>query len=391
MDEKWNSFVEDMNTDSKKNGSKKDEGKKKGSKTKRKSRVFWKIYAVVAGLIALAIAVTLIIFHNFLASYEAAQPVHTMEEVAKIFDNADVDTILSYCAEDYPEEYESVIKSMIVSKLKGEVTYAKKLSVYEENEPAYSLRVDGSEVAIVYLSLDAKRGSFNAKQWSFDYVEGLIDEAETITITAPEGYVLTVDGKTIDETYLTETTVVDSITGQDEVVNYTELPKLCTYTVGNLYGDPEVHCYTADGVTEVAADSAEEDSYTYGFYQDNAISDEMRESLIEVAKVYTDYATNDAEFSSFAKYLYQGTEFYKDMSNAQDGLEWVLAHSSEKGYSEFDVHDYTIYTDSFYTVQVDFTVTVNYTNGQVKENATSLTFYYVQIDGAWELIQIYIG
>ena len=56
---------------------------------------FWKIYAIVTGIAAIAVIAVFIVLWTFLASYEKAQPEHAAEDVVTMFKNLDVEGIVA--------------------------------------------------------------------------------------------------------------------------------------------------------------------------------------------------------------------------------------------------------------------------------------------------------
>jgi hypothetical protein len=161
-----------------------------------------------------------------------------------------------------PSEFET--KSQLEDELclsllrDGKMTYVKD-EVYTDAAPVYLVSVNGVELCRVYMSPQAGgEAGFGLQYMSINKVELLADfiapKARSITITAPVGATVTVNGIAVSENYLSDAAPDTSYLPELEQ-NATDL--LCCYEIANIYGTVEIAGTAANGDTLVAEKSDE--------------------------------------------------------------------------------------------------------------------------------------
>lgn len=217
------------------------------------------LYTVV--LVVAAVAVMAVLW-KYLEAYEFTRPENVMSQFEQMADEQYWETAITSSFAVTPSEFET--KSQLEDELclsllrDGKMTYVKD-EVYTDAAPVYLVSVNGVELCRVYMSPQAGgEAGFGLQYMSINKVELLADfiapKARSITITAPVGATVTVNGIAVSENYLSDAAPDTSYLPELEQ-NATDL--LCCYEIANIYGTVEIAGTAANGDTLVAEKSDE--------------------------------------------------------------------------------------------------------------------------------------
>lgn len=217
------------------------------------------LYTVV--LVVAAVAVMAVLW-KYLEAYEFTRPENVMSQFEQMADEQYWETAITSSFAVTPSEFET--KSQLEDELclsllrDGKMTYVKD-EIYTDAAPVYLVSVNGVELCRVYMSPQAGgEAGFGLQYMSINKVELLADfiapKARSITITAPVGATVTVNGIAVSESYLSDAAPDTSYLPELEQ-NATDL--LCCYEIANIYGTVEIAGTAANGDTLVAEKSDE--------------------------------------------------------------------------------------------------------------------------------------
>ena len=217
------------------------------------------LYTVV--LVVAAVAVMAVLW-KYLEAYEFTRPENVMSQFEQMADEQYWETAITSSFAVTPSEFET--KSQLEDELclsllrDGKMTYVKD-EVYTDAAPVYLVSVNGVELCRVYMLPQAGgEAGFGLQYMSINKVELLADfiapKARSITITAPVGATVTVNGIAVSESYLSDAAPDTSYLPELEQ-NATDL--LCCYEIANIYGTVEIAGTAANGDTLVAEKSDE--------------------------------------------------------------------------------------------------------------------------------------
>ena len=217
------------------------------------------LYTVV--LVVAAVAVMAVLW-KYLEAYEFTRPENVMSQFEQMADEQYWETAITSSFAVTPSEFET--KSQLEDELclsllrDGKMTYVKD-EVYTDAAPVYLVSVNGVELCRVYMSPQTGgEAGFGLQYMSINKVELLADfiapKARSITITAPVGATVTVNGIAVSESYLSDAAPDTSYLPELEQ-NATDL--LCCYEIANIYGTVEIAGTAANGDTLVAEKSDE--------------------------------------------------------------------------------------------------------------------------------------
>lgn len=217
------------------------------------------LYTVV--LVVAAVAVMAVLW-KYLEAYEFTRPENVMSQFEQMADEQYWETAITSSFAVTPSEFET--KSQLEDELclsllrDGKMTYVKD-EAYTDAAPVYLVSVNGVELCRVYMSPQAGgEAGFGLQYMSINKVELLADfiapKARSITITAPVGATVTVNGIAVSENYLSDAAPDTSYLPELEQ-NAADL--LCCYEIANIYGTVEIAGTAANGDTLVAEKSDE--------------------------------------------------------------------------------------------------------------------------------------
>ncbi|MGI6026092.1 MAG: hypothetical protein ACOX7G_03910 [Candidatus Scatomorpha sp.] len=217
------------------------------------------LYTVV--LVVAAVAVMAVLW-KYLEAYEFTRPENVMAQFEQMADEQYWETAVTSSFAVTPSEFET--KSQLEDELclsllrDGTMTYVKD-EAYTDAAPVYLVSVNGVELCRVYMSPQAGgEAGFGLQYMSINKVELLADfiapKARSLTITAPVGATVTVNGIAVSESYLSDAAPDTSYLPELEQ-NAADL--LCCYEIANIYGTVEIAGTAANGDTLVAEKSDE--------------------------------------------------------------------------------------------------------------------------------------
>ena len=209
------------------------------------------LYALV--LVVACVAVLAVLW-KYLEAYEFTRPENVMAQFEQMADEQYWETAVTSSFAVTPSEFETqsaLVDELCLSLLRdGEMSYVKD-EAYTDAAPVYLVSVNGVELCRVYMSPQAGgEAGFGLQYMSINKVELLAGfiapEARTISITAPVGATVTVNGIAVSENYLSAEAPDTSYLPELEK-DATEL--LCRYDIANIYGTVEIAATAENGET----------------------------------------------------------------------------------------------------------------------------------------------
>jgi len=217
-------------------------------KVKIFSRKFVTGLLVYVVLFLIVLAVGLGIFWKFIASYEASRPKNTLKAYVS---QLTVDQMCDGSDELYAsidqnvqsrEQFDQVIRNAVTES----VSYAKKSSESTENRQVYVLRSGKTPVGSFVIEA-GEPDMFGFRVWEvsdssfdFSYLMG-----ESVSVTVPSDYRVSVNGHVLDESYITKTGI--EYTALDGFYGSYDLPTMVAYTADNFLGEGLLEVTDKDG------------------------------------------------------------------------------------------------------------------------------------------------
>ena len=213
------------------------------------------------------------------------------------------------------------------------------------------------------------------------------------TITASEGYTVTVDGAPVPEAAVTRR---DNPDYQHFAAYVDGLPQLCTYSVAILKDGAQVAVADPEGNPVPLA----EGEHTYDFSQPSGggtVPDEVSGEIdvLKAAQDWSLFLTQDLAFSRIRDYLIPGSYQYEVAWKYATGedITFTSAHTLlDPAFTGNTVANFTWITGDCFSVDISFVKHMRLRTGKLVDDPMNDRFYFVRYDDpesgegpAWKL------
>ena len=371
------------------------------SKKKKKSLLdskFYRVYFTCLAAAAALILVGTVWLLGVLRDVESAQPIYVARQVAKLFEDKDFSDI--YALDNSAAQISQGDKDFYVENL-SEIAAGKEVSWSEafstdETHHRYNVTLDGDRFAsftVVPNGETTKRGS---PLWTLGSVttyvtldDAAAEEPEEYVpavtypcaITAPRGYVVTVDGETLSTANATAT---ETPMFEDGFLpSGVETPMLVKYEYSSPNAAPEV-AVTDD--TGAAMELSHPSDYVWSCaLRENAeYKAQFSSAAYALAQRIARFTSRDGSKDAILKYCAKDSPArtkFNDLSNT-----YATPHSDIAFQNESVTEFYAISDDCF-TCHVTFDYLMK-TKAGVKTDHTTYTFCVVRQGGSGKLYNL---
>lgn len=361
-------------------------------KRKRKFRKYLLIY--VAVLVVLLI-IGCVIFSSYLASYEKSQPYHVAEKVVEAYQSQD--GIVSFLNDNASKTGASDSIASVADSYATNIA-GKKIS-YQENSdfrpdtPSYDIMADGSVVAKVTFAESSGSDSFAKSKWAIQNLNVLdyLPNAMTITVDAPEGALVTVNGKILDESYIVSSGVPAIL--ENSLKFLQETPQFNTYQIAGLLSEPLVTVTDASGT--VLQLTHTDNSYVASPAADQAFIDSVEDRVYDAIDNYATYFIHMSY--DLANYIVYDSDLYSYIfgSDEMDPIAtalYMFEDIESYEFTERSASNYVKYADDCFTVDIKYALDMRFTDPTYEDNNQNMdatwVFVIEPLDGSWCISEI---
>ena len=345
---------------------------------------FYRIYYLVVLAAIIAIGIGLYSLHGFAADYEASQPGHVADEVAKLFVDGDFDAL--YDLDTAAGEISGGDRAFYVSTLSaltqgGNVEWSESYASGSD-AMAYNVTLNGSRFATFTLVPSGQVTRHNNTLWKLGSVTTqLVLKEETpasdpnsapCRVQAPEGYAVTVDGRTLTEADVIRTGV--EIYPQGFLPEGVTAPTLVEYGFTPEGETPDIA--VADPSGQATAVRALNDGiWAASLQEDAALRQQYAEAVGKLAERIAKYTTADISQSSALSDVIDDSPAEVTLKAFKN--DWAPSHKSER-FEDMAITDFCRLTEDCFTCHVKF----NYILTSRRQNdypyETEYTFCFVR-------------
>ncbi len=353
---------------------------------------FWKIFLAVTAILVIASVVIWIVLWNYLVGYEATRATVPMDKLIEEINNGDYSSVIEYSnAAGFDEAIQQDFKEQLAGIIAGQtVTYQKAFSAEKDTHPAFSLKIGDIKIGTVTMEHTGNKGSFGLEGFKIMSITDLPIMSESVTITAPAGYAIFINGNLISETekYVTEKDIaVEGLSGVPDA--YLTKPTMVTYEVNDLVEAPVVTAKTSDG--DDAAVTASEDGKTYTVsFGSTQNPDYYYEEALELAKMYSQYVTAWVSRDKLLQNVLPDSPIREGLAGIQTGF--YTDHKKDY-FTDEVTENLQIYSDNCFSCDISYTQWVENirTDANFKKDLPSaFTFYFVKVDNKWYIADLAI-
>ncbi len=354
---------------------------------KRRVSVFYVIYFTLVILFVAALFFGLSMLKTYLAGYENSRPVHTMEKVAEEYFLAEDKTALLEKSGFEPSKYST--KEDVLSYLDG-IINEEDLKYFttggNDKELFYSVVSNELKVATVTLTLADFPDEEGFPVYSLGGIELTIGGSGGVSIEAPLGYTVSVNGVPLGEDLINgEPVATESCNHMYGDVQGISLVK---YKIEGIFGTPEVTATDAygDPVENITAD--EKGVFYTVPVNYKEIPEDLKERVLKASECYAAYMQKDMTFGSVAAYVDRTSPLYTNLRNT--AVKWANPHN---GYSIVDpaVTEFYYYDDNTVSCRVSFVHVLHGYGGNNYEESFDMTFYLRNIGGRFMIYASHVN
>lgn len=329
--------------------------------------VFYKVYFTVVTLFFAALIIGLLVFRNWLADYEAAQPEpivnKLIESHIKTGNLYSVKDEYSLKISDYETKsnFDSFLKSLTDGK---ELTGTTSAVKPEDCDAAYQIKAGDEKILNVYLKKNGKTKKYFVSRCEFEN-----SVYKTCKITAPSDAEIKINGVTVKSEDRKDEELPNI---KSDLLKSDNLIKKQIINITGLLNEPE-SVTAKSGNKEL---TVENDSGVYNTIEDFPEKSAMSDFAGKAASTYAEYMQNDSNLTNIKKYIDDTTELYKNIRSSL-----VIFSLDHEGHTIKDIKttDLHKYNDNLFSCRVRLTNALK-RNGAIYEDKFD-KYVYLKKDG----------
>ena len=378
------------------------------AKKRRRKKSIWKstFYRVYFALVVLGV-IGIIIGTNWLngvlADYEATQPVYAAEEAARMFKDADFETIYDYdtsAAEIAEGDREFYVESLREIAQGKEVTWASSYASTED-EKIYNVMLSGEKFAEISLVPSGEVTSHGNRYWTLDSVttfvtlgeqqpveEEVEEEPEEVVEEVPAGtaYHITAptDSKVLaDGVELTEENAVGTIpTVADGMLPAgIPIPTFTEYVVYSESGAPQFTVTDEYGNPQEPAESGE-NAWSCPLPETPGLKETFQDAAINVAQQLARLSAKTISKDSMLQYCAKNSPARYNVENFDNSTG---KNKKPERFENIASSSYYQYDENSFSCHVSFDYISKFTAQVIKTYPTSYTLYFIVEGGSGKL------
>ncbi|MBQ3126214.1 MAG: hypothetical protein IJC15_04015 [Clostridia bacterium] len=342
--------------------------------------VFYICLLIAVALVLIAMAWGLGQLRLILADYEDAQPKYAAEAAfAAHFDPPDFVALVAMAGMPdnlSPLETEAGFAAELNERYAGEETSYAATTAGADGSLRYLVKAGDQKVATFSLQKSDRVSEYGFEQYELGEIELYIRPEESVTITAPTGDSVYVNGTLLDDSYLTETGIeTDTCAHMPEGV---EGITYRTYSASALLRAPQVEVKAPNGTAAPLSQDAESGEWTAEIVYDQAVADQYSQQMITVAQNYAAFVMRDAYFASFSNYFDKTTDLYQTIREVPTSFVW--AHNGF-AFEEVSATEFYSYSDDVFSCRIRFIHILHRDGREDYTEQFDVTFYLHRVNG----------
>lgn len=346
----------------------------------RKISLFYKVLlGLVLVLLAAFCYVRFGLLRPWLTRFEAAQPKHTSQEVfADLFSPADWGRVYDLAGLDSAVygDREGFARSM------EELTSGQELTLVETSAGLSGGRryiVKAGSDSVAAFTLAGGETAEGETLWELDKVELLLGQTGTVSVRAPEGWGVLVNGVRLGEDCVAQTVetaaeryLPDGVHGRRAVLWQTQASAIRQAEVTVLDGEGKAAPLRCEDGRFTAEEPAREPD------------GEARDALLGAARTYARYMIREADSQQLRRYFDSESQIYETIRSSEIWINNTAGH----GFENEEVSEYYRYSPELFSARVKMDLNVRRTNGTLKGYHVDSTFFFRQTAGGWRAYEM---
>ncbi|MBQ9030761.1 MAG: hypothetical protein IJ106_04820 [Parasporobacterium sp.] len=359
------------------------------SLNRKRKKKFRRLFLMYITILILILIVGAILFSSYLSSFENGQPSHIAETIVKSYASQQgiVDFISSNAEKTSLSENLDLVAQTYATNIAGKKISYKENSDFRPDSPSYDITADGSIVAKVTLAPDGT-GSFGSPKWKISTlnIADYLPDAMSVTIDAPAGSTVSVNGTVLGSNYIVSTGVPEILMNSLQFL--AESPQYDTYKMSGLLSEPTVTVTDASGSSLNVAQT--DNHYVASAPADQAFIDSVEPRVYEALENYATYFIHMS--FNLSNYIVYGSDLYSYIfgSETMDPIAttlYMFEDIESYDFAERSATNYVKYADDCFTVDVKYALDMVFTDPTYEDNNQKMdatwVFVIEPLDGSW--------
>lgn len=346
----------------------------------RKISLFYKVLlGIILVLLAAFCYIRFGLLRPWLTRFEAAQPKHTSQEVfADLFSPADWGRVydLAGLEAGLYGDREGFARSM------EELTSGQELTLVETSAGLsgarrYIVKAGGDSVAA--FTLAGSKMEEGQTVWELDKVELLLGQTGTVSVRAPEGWSVLVNGVLLEEDCVAQTVetaaeryLPEGVHGRRTVLWQTQASAIRQAEVKVLDRDGQSAPLSYQDGCFMAGERSEEPD------------EEARAALLGAARTYARFMIRESTSEQLRRYFDSESQIYSTIRQSEIWVKNTTDHS----FDNEEISEYRRYSRSLFSARVKMDMNVKRTNGTLKGYHVDSTFFFRQTAAGWRAYEM---
>lgn len=352
----------------------------------KKASKFKIFFAIFVLLDVLLMAAGLSWLWMNLDSYEKSQVIRGAEQGAQLFrerDYAEIRQKSGFTPSRFAAEQE--MDQYLAQKLEGagEIHCVKLRSSGKQAE--YAIKSGDQMLAKAVLQKSETADRFGRSHWELNQLEEVFEESESYTICAPQNVTVTVNGQKLTEEELKDDAQIPQ--GYRGLGENMPKPLQYLYEVSGLLQEPQVSADAGEGLCcEVRSDPQNPRQLTVVVRPDAQQVEELGPYVLNAAKTYARFITQDAAFGELSQYLVKNSKFYDSVRTFYNG--WYVTHDSHR-FADEKTEEWMWYDQTHLSCRVSFLYTIQ--KGQrTFEYPSAYEVYLANTQSGWQVTDMVV-
>lgn len=356
--------------------------RRKKSTGKLGTILFYSIYALC--IIAFFVGLTYVMdpLEDWLIKYEASQPNHKRDEVfTQIFADPDWEAIYRMAGVEDTKFENSKSFASAMEKLigKSELTCVE-TSAGLSGDKKFIVKLGDDKIASFTLTGGAASQT-EIPEWKLGKMEVFFHRTKSVTVERFPGQTVLINGVALDDSYVIRTTATVAEDYLPEGVHGFRMEQL---HVTDLLVEPEITLQNPDGSTVQLTRNEETGIYSPAILTSEPTEEEKLLAL-NATKAYAEYMIGKSTLSSIQKHFDTKSQFYETIRRSEVG--WMQSYSSY-AFTTPVYSDYYRYSDTLFSIKVDFALNLTRHDGSVKTHELNNTlFFQKNAQGKWLVME----
>lgn len=342
----------------------------------RKISLFYKILlGVLILLLAAFCYIRFGLLRPWLTRYEASQPKYASQEVFQdLFSPADWGRVFELAGLEGDQG--RFVQTM------EELTAGRELTLVETSAGLsgarrYIVKAGGDSVAAFTLT---NRGTEDGEAgWQMDKVELLLGQTGTVSVRAPEGWSVLVNGAELKEDCVAQTVETAAERYLPEGVHGRRAVLWQTRT--SAIRQAEVKVLDREGRSAPL-------SYENGCFTaeepDEEPDEEARAALLGAARTYARFMIREASSEQLRRYFDSGSRIYETIRSSEIWIKNTAGHS----FDGEEISEYRRYGGELFSARVRMDMNVQRANGTLKSYHIDSTFFFRLTAAGWRAYEM---